>query len=462
VSLSTKNLLSNNKIFIRFKNQALTTLRRSLLADLSNEYYAVLLAKRQQTGNITVFTAVETIFPHLKSYKNQDGVFLKVDGNFMACVLNEIDQRIDVDTVIEVHTHPFSKKAVYFSGTDDKDERDFTQYLYRHAPDIHYASIVFSQTEYKARCWEIDESSHPIHYPALIRTQKISEQINSSDDAKVSLEIGEMFQRSVAALGLDNLRKMISGQKISIVGVGGLGSIIAEHLIHLGINDINLIDFDKLELTNLNRIVGAYYQDAVNRRFKVDTIKEHMQRINPQATINTYPLSVFDPSIEQVIAESNWIFMATDNHASRYKIQQLAFQYYVPFITAGVNISVENDFVIDMSGEVILVRMGDAVCLRCLQRVNFNEVAREIHPDKTVREGLVAKGYVRGRDVKEPAVKTLNTHLATLAVDVFINQFTERRRDAVITVYEDNHCPAIYEDMESLEQRNFNCDICGE
>lgn len=77
-----------------------------------------------------------------------------------------------------------------------------------------------------------------------------------------------------------------------------------------------------------------------------------------------------------------------------------------------------------------------------------------------VREGLVAKGYVTGLDVKEPAVKTLNTQLANMAVNVLVNQYTERDRDAVITVYEDNGFPAIYEDTESVKFRDLHCRVC--
>lgn len=87
-------------------------------------------------------------------------------------------------------------------------------------------------------------------------------------------------------------------------------------------------------------------------------------------------------------------------------------------------------------------------------------VAKELHPDVQVREGLVAKGYVTGRDVKEPAVKTLNTHLATMAVDVLVNQYTERERDAVILVYEDNGFPAVYEDTASVKRRDMSCIVC--
>lgn len=176
--------------------------------------------------------------------------------------------------------------------------------------------------------------------------------------------------------------------------------------------------------------------------------------------MNAYKNNVFDNEVEYALANSDWILVATDNHASRFHIQELAFKYYVPFITAGVNITADEGVIKDMSGEVILIRIGDKVCLTCLRRLKFNEIAKEIHPDSKVREGLVRKGYVTGSDVKEPAVKTLNTHLATIAVDVLINQYTKRHRDSIITVYEDNDFPTIYEDVWSVSNRDLHCNVC--
>jgi len=68
---------------------------------------------------------------------------------------------------------------------------------------------------------------------------------------------------------------------------------------------------------------------------------------------------------------------------------------------------------------------------------------------------------VSGMDIKEPAVKTLNTTLATMAVEVLINQYTEARRHVPILVYENNGFMRIYEDRESVEQRNKRCFLCN-
>ena len=454
------------EVVIKFKNRDFSTLRTKLLADSSREYYACLLGKRQLVDNLCIITVADIYFADAEYYQNQSVAALRVSGEFLRERLLEIDRRIDVDTMIDVHTHPFSQSNVWFSGTDDRDEINFVKYLHDEgAKNIFYASIVLSQTDYKARYWQMDGGGRIYPTPALIKTQKIGESIPSSDErfmrkAVSSQKIDDMFNRSVLALGLDNMRRIANDQIISVIGVGGIGSIIAEHLIHMGFNHLNLIDFDTLEISNLNRIVAATYADAVKGRVKVEAIRDNLLKINPRAKIFAFNNKVEDAPIERVIAASDWIMIATDNHASRFQIQQLAFKYYVPFITAGVNITVDDGKIVDMSGEVILIRMGDRVCLTCLKRLKFNEIAKQIHPDKNVREGLVRKGYVQGLDVKEPAVKTLNTHLATLAVDTLINQYIERQRDAVIRVFEDNIAPVIYEDVDSVRERNLSCNIC--
>jgi len=74
---------------------------------------------------------------------------------------------------------------------------------------------------------------------------------------------------------------------------------------------------------------------------------------------------------------------------------------------------------------------------------------------------LVKRGYVTGKDIKEPAVKTLNTSLATMAVEVLVNQYTEVRRHIPVLVYENNGHMSIYEDRESVQLRNKQCFLCN-
>ena len=154
---------------------------------------------------------------------------------------------------------------------------------------------------------------------------------------------------------------MMHGQVISVIGVGGLGSVIAEHLVHMGFQTINLIDPDILEMSNLNRVVGAYYEDAQQKRLKVEVVKRHLISINPQATVRAYSRDIHDQELESVLALSDWMIVATDNHASRLRVQELSITYFVPLLSVGVNITVKGNKVEDMSGEVITARVGDCL-----------------------------------------------------------------------------------------------------
>ena len=407
---------------------------------------------------------------------------LRIKKDFIHRSLVELTNRYDVDTIIDVHTHPFTQASVSFSATDDGDEKAFFQFLNDRFEGIKYASIVFSQSQYSARVWTFGNnnsggssgsrgSSGTITAKrAVLKTQTSRENIVSADFHEYADEQYEktavtekdgFFNRSALALGLDVMRTIMHDQVISIVGVGGLGSIVAEHLIHMGFHEVNLIDPDVLEMSNLNRVVGAYYEDAQQKRFKVDVVRRHLTKINPKATVLAYKLDVHDREMEKVLALSDWIIVATDNHSSRLRVQQLSVQYFVPLISVGVNITVKDGNIEDMSGEVVTARVGDYVCLQCLNRINPIKVASERHSDKTIREALVKRGYVSGMDVKEPAVKTLNTSLATMAVEVLVNQYTDVRRHVPVLVYENNGYMSIYEDTESVQLRNKHCFLCN-
>ncbi len=460
---------TKSRYLIKFKHGDLAYLRERLLADLSREHFAVLLGKTHKIDGYTMINVIDLLFPGQSDYNQQSVAFLRIKKDFIHRALVELTNRYDVDTIIDVHTHPFTQGSVSFSATDDGDEKTFYRFLKEKFAGINYASIVFSQRKYSARVWTFSSGS-TIAKRALLKTQTSRENIASADfhedadehSAKTaSTGVEGFFNRSAMVLGLDVMRTIMHEQVISIVGVGGLGSIVAEHLIHMGFHEINLIDPDVLEMSNLNRVVGAYYKDAQQKLPKVDVVKRHLTNINPNATVTAYKSDVHDKEIERVLALSDWMIVATDNHSSRLRTQELSVKYFVPLLSLGVNITVKDNKIEDMSGEVITARVGDYLCLHCLHRINPIKVASERHPDKTIREALVKRGYVTGQDVKEPAVKTLNASLATMAVEVLVNQYTDVRRHAPILVYENNGHMSIYEDRESVQQRNKHCFMCN-
>jgi len=452
---------------IRFPQGMFPELRKQLLADLSQEAFALLVGKRTTAGDQTIIKITAVHYPTSADYISQGYAHLKLKKEYVYAQLVAMQQSGKADTLIDVHTHPFCQTGVAFSDIDDNDEQNFHGWINETLDDIYYASIVFSQTDYSARLWGHEEGKS-VASIAKIKAQIVSENWPSSDGKRNNEESAEtdtletgFLARSVLALGLDTLRQMTTDQTVGVIGVGGIGSIIAENLVHNGFNTIHLIDHDHLELTNLNRIVGAYYCDAEQQRLKVDTVKEHLERINPEARIYAHPTGIEDPEILPVLMQCDWLMVTTDSHFSRFKAQEIALQFGIPLISSGVNITVEGGQITDMSGEVIIARYGDKLCLNCLGRINPTVIAAERNQGNFVGDELVRKGYVAGFEVKDPAVKTLNAILGAMSVDVLINQFTLRQKHVPILVFESNDSVLIYEDLASIDNRDLYCYSCA-
>lgn len=453
-----------NTPIIKFKSGQLEKMRNILLEDLENEQYACIIAKTEIYEDKKIVLVRDIIYPSKAEVISSSTVSLKVSGAFTEDVLNEINARFDADTLIEVHTHPFTEHGAYFSSIDDADEQKLSKVINNHFRNINYGSIVFTRKEYSARFWLFENLilSKPLY--SKIKTQNINESIKNShiqEEINIpSLIEREIYNRSELMLGKKNISKISNNQTITIVGVGGIGSIIAENLIHSGFNSLILVDHDVAEVSNLNRVVGLKYEDAVKNKLKVDIVEEHLKSINPEVNISKYPFKFEEITDLSEIINSDWIIMATDNHYSRYLLQEFSFKYYIPFINVGVNITADEGEVSDISGETIIVRMGDRYCLSCLNRLNSNEIQKVLSKDFNVRRGLLEKGYVRGLEIKDPAVKTLNSIMAAITVDTLINEYTGLRKNHPITVYENNNSLKIYIDDSSLQNRKFHCSIC--
>ncbi len=460
--------MNQTSISIRFPQGMFSELHNRLLEDQGKEAFSLLLARRETAGDQTILKVLGSRYPRPEDYESQGLAHLRLKREYVYRILVEMQQQGEADTLIDVHTHPFCSQGVAFSGVDDRDEKTFHRWLTDTLDDVNYASIVLSQSDYSARLWQRSKGQFR-SIPAYIRTQTVGEswpcadhRASSEDDLLAATNPKTGFlARSALALGLDTLRHVMHEQSIAVVGVGGLGSIIAENLLHTGFQHIHLIDPDQVEMTNLNRIVGAYHDDALENRLKVNIIRDHLLRINPKASIIAHPTTVEDETVLPVLAAAHWIIVGTDNHLSRFTAQQIALRYAVPLVSAGVNISVEQSQITDMSGEVILARYGDGLCLNCLGRINPTTIAAERYQGQPIGEALVSKGYVSGQEVKEPAVKTLNAILGAITVDSLLNQYTQRQAHTPLIVYETNKQPLIYPDTHSITARHKSCFHCS-
>jgi len=99
--------------------------------------------------------------------------------------------------------------------------------------------------------------------------------------------VQSQFERTEILFGLENIEKL-KNARVAVFGIGGVGGYTAEALARSGIGTLDLIDKDKVSLSNINRQIYATHQTV--GRYKVEAAKERILSINPEAAVNTYPV----------------------------------------------------------------------------------------------------------------------------------------------------------------------------
>ena len=93
------------------------------------------------------------------------------------------------------------------------------------------------------------------------------------------------FSRTELLIGKEGANKL-AGSRVAVFGIGGVGGYVVEALVRSGVGSLDLIDSDKVSLTNLNRQIIALHSTI--GQFKVDVAEARAKDINPDVKIKTY------------------------------------------------------------------------------------------------------------------------------------------------------------------------------
>lgn len=102
--------------------------------------------------------------------------------------------------------------------------------------------------------------------------------------------------------------------KIGIAGAGGIGSNVALHLVRSGVLDLKLIDFDRVEASNLNR--QFFFADQIGQP-KVEALKTNLHRIDPAARIEVLNQRLEADTVSSVFADCDIVVEAFDGAESK-------------------------------------------------------------------------------------------------------------------------------------------------
>ena len=118
-------------------------------------------------------------------------------------------------------------------------------------------------------------------------------------------------------IGISGQRK-IKRAKVLIIGIGGLGCPLLTYLASSGINNIGIVDHDKIELGNLNRQI--LFDNSDLGKYKVNQAKLKIKNIYSQIKIKTFKIKITKKNIKKILKEYDIICDGTDNFDTRLLI----------------------------------------------------------------------------------------------------------------------------------------------
>jgi len=161
-------------------------------------------------------------------------------------------------------------------------------------------------------------------------------------------------QTKLAGFGLESQLKLKSA-RVLIAGAGGLGNPLGLYLAGAGIGTIGVVDFDRIDITNLHRQIAFRSKDAGN--LKTETLVEALSSLNPRIKVNAHNLKLDAASVRKLSAQYDLVIDGTDSFASRFLLADACFLERIPLLHGAVHM---------MQGQIVLLENKSTPCFRCL------------------------------------------------------------------------------------------------
>ena len=199
----------------------------------------------------------------------------------------------------------------------------------------------------------------------------------------------------------------LAGIRVAIAGLGGGGSHIAQQLAHVGVGNYRLMDPQRIEASNLNRLVGATKEDVDVRRPKVEIVRRTILGIRPWAKIETEQKNWQE--VDHLIRDAHVLFGCVDSYQQRDYLEGAARRFGIPYIDIGMDVVEIADGAFAVAGQMIMTR-PNYPCMRCLGFLTPERLSRE--------ENQYGDAGIN------PQVVWTNGTLASLAVGAFMKLVT--------------------------------------
>src|SRR6476661_2110599 len=155
----------------------------------------------------------------------------------------------------------------------------------------------------------------------------------------------------------ENGQRALKKSRVLLVGAGGLGSPVALYLAAAGVGTIGLVDFDVVDLSNLQRQI--LHGSAGIGSSKIDSARDRLRDINPNVKLETYETRFVSANALEIAKGYDLIVDGTDNFATRYLVNDTSVLLGIPNVYGSVY---------RFEGQASVFGAPGGPCYRCLFR----------------------------------------------------------------------------------------------
>lgn len=181
----------------------------------------------------------------------------------------------------------------------------------------------------------------------------------------------ERYKRHLSIENFDSgKQEKIKNAKVLIAGLGGLGSFVLYNLASIGILNLGLVEFDKVDITNFNRQIIYNFSDLGKE--KIVRAKENILKFNSDLKIETFNKKLDEDNVDEIIKNYDIIIDCLDNYKGKFLLNDSCLKFDKTLIFGGVE---------EFSGQIAVIDKKSA-CLRC--------IFPDFDLNKPVKKGIIS------------------------------------------------------------------------
>ena len=364
---------------------------------------------RPSTGATRSSALIRTIVPPEKGDRFVHGnATVTADYILRAARIAQDDQC----GLVLLHSHPDADRWQFMSGPDRDTESSYA-YLVREitGQPLVGMTLATGNNTWSARHWDV-KSVNQVDCDHCTNVRVIGDKLAVSwnDTLRPPPPTNDKQVRSVSAWG-ERCQADLARRSILVVGAGSVGLDVIVRLAASGICDLTVMDFDLVQVHNLDRLIGATLRDALLERPKTHVARREAAKAATASNcrVDISDLSICEPDGLKLALDHDVVFSCVDSPWARAVVNAMAYTDLIPVIDGGIRIDTLPDNSMRNAIWRSHVIRPNRPCMSCTRQLDLAEVQLD-------KQGLLnSPEYIAGSG---RSVQPSSPNVAPLSVNV--------------------------------------------